>query len=155
MQWNNFLDFLKSRGFFWKNMKVFLNIFFDIDHYVLPHESERRGATSMLEVIVIFFFWCQAQCIVCTLLVNAIWEILHYFLETPLSCTFFLFSRKKQSFLLAGFRNTARDANANSFLSSTKALKRKNIDNLAPNWTKCHVFDMYVSQWIWKRSYCN
>ena len=126
-----------------------MNISGFIQYCILKyHESyhflgKRRGATSMLEVIVIFVFDVRQS--VWFVLENAIWEILHYFLETPLfsSVLFFAWKIKKEwkkgkstsLFMHSGFSKCTLQSVApgcyNLFLSSNKAFDRKTIEQFS------------------------
>ena len=103
--------------------------------------GKRRGATSMLEVIVIFVFDVRQS--VWFVLENAIWEILHYFLETPLFSAVLFFAWKERMkerkstslFMHSGFSKCTLRSVApgcyNSFLSSNKAFDRKTIEQFS------------------------
>ena len=95
----------------------------------------------MLEVIVIFVFDVRQS--VWFVLENAIWEILHYFLETPLFSAVLFFAWKERMkerkstslFMHSGFSKCTLRSVApgcyNSFLSSNKAFDRKTIEQFS------------------------
>jgi hypothetical protein len=124
----------------------------------------------MLEVIVIFVFDVRQS--VWFVLENAIWEILHYFLETPLFCAVLFFAWKERMkerkstslFMHSGFSKCPLRSVApgcyNSFLSSNKALDRKTIEQFNPIPTRlCHVIyccgdkKLSLSSWNWVKRY--